>query len=110
MLKCPKRFISEKSGNGLASSSSGKKYFSVKVEIGYNFKKAFRKPTKNVQLTKKLICAIEVESCNPLSITTCPALNKTPAKMWDISHKCVSLHTKQTRVIIIARKILRRGK
>ena len=44
-----------------ASSSSGNKPFTVKEQVGYNFKKNFRKPNKKLGLFKAIICALGVE-------------------------------------------------
>ena len=44
-----------------ASSSSGNKPFTVKEQVGYNFKKTSRKPNKKLGLFKAIICALGVE-------------------------------------------------
>ena len=44
-----------------ASSSSGNKPFTVKEEVGFNFKKTFRKPNEKIRLIKAATCALGVE-------------------------------------------------
>ena len=58
-----------------ASSSSGNKPFTVKEEVGFNFKKTFRKPNEKITANKSNImctgCGVKPHSSRP-----CPALSK----------------------------------
>ena len=49
-----------------ASSSSGNKPFSVKEEVGFNFKRSFENQMKNLRLIKATKCALGVEVSHTL--------------------------------------------
>ena len=57
-----------------ASSSSINKTFTVKDEVGFNFKKSFRKPNEKLRLIKATTCALGVEVSH--TSRPCPALSK----------------------------------
>ena len=67
------------------ASSSGNKPFTVKEEVGFNFKKTFRKPSERFTANKSNICSRCGGNLN--SSRPCPALGKnaTPVKRWDTS-------------------------
>ena len=58
-----------------ASSSSGNKHFTVKEEVGFNFKKTFRKPNEKITANK---CNNMCTRCGgkPYSSRPCPSLSK----------------------------------
>ena len=88
-----------------ASSSSGNKPFTVKKEVGYNFKKTFRKPNEKITANKSnnmcTRCAGKPHFSRP-----CPAISKnaTPVKRWYTSQNCVEANPNQTQVSTINRK------
>ena len=49
-----------------ASSSSGNKPFNVKEEVGFNFKKTFRKSNEKITAEKTTTCALGVEVSHTL--------------------------------------------
>ena len=49
-----------------ASSSSGNKPFTVKDEVGFNFKRPFENQMKKLQLIKATTCALSVEVSHTL--------------------------------------------
>ena len=73
-----------------ASSSSGNKPFNVKEEVGFNFKKTFRKPNEKITANKSNNMCNRCGS-KPHSSRPCPALRKNaaPVKRLDTSQKCV---------------------
>ena len=89
-----------------ASSPSVKKLFTVKQEVGFNFKKTFRKPNEKFTANKR------INMCNrrggkPYSSKPCPALvkNATPVKRWDTSQKSVEANPNQIQESTINRII-----
>ena len=94
-----------------ASSSLGNKPFTVKEEVGFNFKNTFRKPNEKTTANKSNnMCT----SCGgkPHSSRPCPALSKnaTTVKRLDTSQKCVEANPNQIQVSTINRINLRRRK
>ena len=75
-----------------ASSSSGNKPFNVKEEVGFNFKKTFRKPNEKITANKNNNMCTRCGG-KPHSSRTCPALSKkcnTCEKVGHFSKMCRS--------------------
>ena len=75
-----------------ASSSSGNKPFTVKEEVGFNFKKTFRKPNEKITANKSSNMCTRCGG-KPHSSIPCPALSKkcnTCEKMGHFSKMCSS--------------------
>ena len=68
------------------SSSSGKKPFTVKEEVGFNFIKTFPKPNEKITANKSNNMCTRCGG-KPHSSGPCPALSKnaTPVIRWDFS-------------------------
>ena len=76
----------------LASSSSGNKSFTVKEEVGFNFKKTFRKPSEKITANKNNNMCTRCGG-KPHSRRPCPALIKecnTCEKLGHFSKMCRS--------------------
>ena len=86
-----------------ASSSLGNKPFTVKEEVGFNFKKAFRKTNEKTTANKSNNMCTRYGG-KPHSSRPCPALkNATPGKRWDNSRKCVEANPNQFQECTINR-------
>ena len=75
-----------------ASSSLGKKPFNVKEEVGFNFKKTFRKPKEKITANKSNSMCTRCGG-KPHSSRICPALSKkcnTCEKLGHFSKMCRS--------------------
>ena len=75
-----------------ASSLSGNKPFTMKEEVGFNFKKTFRKPNEKFTANKSNNMCTRCGG-KPHYSRPCPALSKknaTPVKMWDNLNRNVS--------------------
>ena len=75
-----------------ASSSSGNKPFNVKEEVGFNFKKTFRKPNEKITANKNNSMCTRCGG-KPHSSRPCPALSKkcnTCEKVGHFSKMCRS--------------------
>ena len=74
------------------SSSSGNMPFTVKEEVGFNFKKTFRKPNEKFTANKSNNMCTRC-GCKPHSSRPCPALSKkcnTSEKVGYFSKMCRS--------------------
>ena len=86
-----------------ASSSTGNRPFVIKEEVGYNFKKTFRKPSENFTGNKG-----NGNLCNrcggkPHSSKPCPVLNKKgntceKMKRWGTFQKCAEVKPSLSQV------------
>ena len=71
-----------------ASSSSGNKPFTMKEDIGFNFKRPFENQPKKLRLIKASTCVLG-EQVNHTLVDIVQRLvkNATPVKRWDSSQK-----------------------
>ena len=75
-----------------ANSSSGNKPFTVKEEVGFNYKKTFRNPNEKITANKSNNMRTRVGG-KPHSSRSCPALSKkchTCEKLGHFSEMCRS--------------------
>ena len=68
-----------------ASSSSGNKPFTVKEEVGFNFKKTFRKPNEKITANRNSNMCTRCGG-KPHSSRPCPALSKKCNTCENVGH------------------------
>ena len=94
-----------------SKSSSGNKPFTVKEEVGLNFKKTFRKPNEKFTDNKNNKMCTRCGG-KPHSSRPCPTLSKknaTAVKRWDTSQKCLEAIPNQIQVSTINRITCKEG-